>query len=41
MTRTEGISVAVIRMPSQLVDFGSVERANAKFTKKCILLMEV
>ena len=41
VTRTAGISVRVIRMRSQLVGFGSVERANVKFTKKCILLMEV
>ena len=36
VTRTEGISVRVIRMLSQLVGFGPVERANVKFTKKCM-----
>ena len=33
MTRTEGISVRVIRMLCQLVGFGSVEQLNVKFTK--------
>ena len=41
VTRTEGVSVRVIRMLSQLVGPGSVERAIVKFTKKCILLMNL
>ena len=41
LIRTEGISVRVIRMLSQLVGFDLVERASIKFTKKCKLLKEV
>jgi len=41
MTRTEGISVRVIRMLSQLVGIVSVERLNVKFTKKCMLLTKI
>ena len=29
-----------VRMLSQLVGFGPVERASVKFTKKCMLLMK-
>ena len=36
ITRTEGISVRVIRMLSQLVGFGFVEQLNVKFTKKYV-----
>ena len=41
MTRTEGISVRVIRMLCQLVGFGPVEQLNVKFTKKCMRLMQI
>ena len=40
ITRTEGVSVRVIRMIRQLVGFGPVERANVKFCKKCMLLIK-
>ena len=41
VTRTEGISVGVIRMLCQLVGSGPVERANVKFTKKCRRSMQI
>ena len=37
ITRTEYISVEVMRMLCQLVRFGSVKRANVKFTKMYVV----
>ena len=39
--QVDGLPLALVRMLCQLVGLGSVERANGKFTKKCILLMKV
>ena len=41
ITRTEGISVRVIRMLVQLVGRFPVERASVLFTKKCMLRMKI